>query len=126
MHSVFLFSPVFIPLGFSYQLSFELVEFTVFGIIALMVGSELPDIDLRNSHIHRMLLILFPQFIVFRKLMPRHRKSIHTVKCGAMFGLMLASIYLLTGVEITLSFWLGVSLFLGVIVHLAEDKYLKI
>lgn len=111
--------------GFLINSGFELVEFTVFGVIALTVGSELPDIDLKNSHIHRMFLILFPPLIALRKLMPGHRKFIHTIKCGAMFGLMLASICLLAGVEIKLSFWLGVFLFLGIIVHLMKDKKLK-
>lgn len=129
----------------------ELVGFVGFGSAALVVGSDLPDIDAKSAPIHKLFAILVPASVLlvllgplgipflwafvaaglsgfaFLRLMPPHRRFIHTTRAGLIMGAILA-ILLAAMVNITakVSLWAGFSLFLGHMVHLWKDRWIRV
>lgn len=129
--------------------SFECLQFLTFGVIALIVGSDLPDIDARKAPIHDLFLITtfgvvyvasailgglrpFPALtlasvsvVVFKKKMPGHRGFMHTIRASMLFGLSLSVISFCLGASLVLAAWVGLSLFAGCVLHLVMDGHLK-
>lgn len=109
----------------------------------------LPDLDAPRSPVHDNLLVFVgiliamaiqgfgpavlavvvaPPLSVYldRNHLPGHRGVIHTVWAGAVFGLLLSvglDLFIIKNIGVCL--WSGFSLFLGHIVHLAKDNWVR-
>ncbi len=128
-----------------------LVGFLGFGSAALVVGSDLPDIDARSAPIHKLFAVLVPgsvllvllgpmgiplqwasvaaglSFLAFLRLMPPHRRFIHTARAGLIMGAILAVLLVVVvQVNAKVSLWTGFWLFLGHMVHLWKDRWIRI
>ncbi len=130
---------------------YTLVGFAGFGSAALVVGSDLPDIDAKSAPIHKLFGILVPgsvllvllgplgipflwacaaaglSFMAYLRLMPPHRRFIHTTRAGLIMGTILAILLaLVVDLSAKVSLWGGFSLFLGHMVHLWKDRWIKV
>ena len=130
--------------------SIETVQFLSFGITALIIGSDLPDIDAKKAPVRGLLAVAIfgavfigsvkfyklshllagslatGSVLTYEKKMPKHRGFMHTVRAGLLLGLVLSVISLNLGASLTLAIWVGFSLFVGCLVHLSADRHLKL
>jgi hypothetical protein len=128
----------------------DLFTMSLFAVIMITLGSDLPDIDSRTAPIHKIFQILVPGavviislvflkvnimlalvhgavgFIFYTRLMPGHRRFVHTMRAGILFGgivtILLHSIF----GSLILSVWSGFCLSFGYFVHLAKDRWVRI
>jgi hypothetical protein len=141
---VFAHSRGIIPTGY------DVFALSLFAVIMITLGSDLPDIDSRNAPIHKIFQILVPGAVViislvflkvnivlalvhgivalifYTKLMPGHRQFVHTMRAGVLFGGVVAILLHSVFGSFVLSVWSGVCLSFGYFVHLAKDGWIKI
>ncbi|AJZ76207.2 metal-dependent hydrolase [Candidatus Nitrosotenuis cloacae] len=141
---VFAYSRGIIPTGY------DVFALSLFGVIMIVLGSDLPDIDSRNAPIHKIFQILVPGAIVlisfvmlklgimlslahgivalvfYTKLMPSHRQFVHTMRAGLLFGGVVAILLHSVFGSFVLSVWSGLCLSFGYFVHLAKDRWVRI
>lgn len=128
----------------------DFLKFVFLGGIALLIGSDLPDIDARSAPIHEGIGLVIPPAVfwgsvyfigldyiaataltaasitAFFKLLPKHRGFIHSVRVGCFFGCLISLLIYFLWFRVWLSLWTGVSLLMGYLIHLLTDEELKI
>ncbi len=129
----------------------EFVGFVGLESAALVVGSDLPDIDAKSAPIHKLYLVLVPGSVIliflgpvgfslrwasiaaalsllaFLRLMPPHRRFIRTIRAGLMMaGVLAGLLVVLVGFPGKIGLWTGLSLFLGHVIHLWKDGWVRI
>jgi hypothetical protein len=141
---VFAYSRGIIPTGY------DVFALSLFAVIMIILGSDLPDIDSRIAPIHKIFQILIPgaviivslvflkvnivlalvhgavSFIFYTRLMPGHRQFIHTMRAGLLFGVIVAILLHSVFGSLILSIWSGLCLSFGYFVHLAKDGWIRI
>jgi hypothetical protein len=141
---VFAYSRGIIPTGY------DVFSLSLFASIMIILGSDLPDIDSRTAHIHKIFQILVPgaailisfvllkleiwlslvhgivALVFYMRLMPGHRQFVHTMRAGLLFGGIIAILLHSVFGSLILSVWSGVCLAFGYFVHLAKDRWIKI
>lgn len=141
---VFAYSHGIIPTGY------DLFSMSLFAVIMIILGSDLPDIDSKNAPIHKIFQILVPGAVVlisfvllkldivlslihgiialifYTKLMPGHRQFVHTMRAGVLFGGVVAILLHSIFGSFVLAIWSGVCLSFGYFVHLAKDRWIRI
>lgn len=141
---VFAYSRGIIPMGY------DVFALSLFTVIMIILGSDLPDIDSRNAPIHKIFQILVPGAVVlisfvllkldimlssvhgivalvfYTKLMPGHRQFVHTMRAGILFGGIVAVLLHSVFGSFVLSIWSGLCLSFGYFVHLAKDRWVRI
>jgi len=129
---------------------YDLFILSLFAVIMITLGSDLPDIDSRNAPIHKIFQILFPGVVIlislvllkpdvvlslvhgivalvfYTKLMPGHRQFVHTMRAGVLFGGIIAILLHLVFGSLILSIWSGICLSFGYFVHLLKDRWIRI
>ena len=117
----------------------------IFGFIALVIGSLLPDMDAPRSPVHDTLLVFFgglattigqhlistplailaASFLTVwadRNYLPSHRGFIHSFGAALMFGLLFSvTLYIFVTKNIVFCLWCGFSLMVGHLLHLRKD-----
>lgn len=130
--------------GIFSTLSITVIVF-VGGLVAVLVGSLLPDMDAPRSPVHDSLLVLFGSIIavivqrlnssylplllvpifsvwVDRNYLPSHRGFIHTIEAGVLFGFLLSvGLYAFVTTNLLFCIWCGSFLTLGHGIHLVKD-----
>ena len=103
---------------------FAMVRATIsppLGIIAVVLGSLLPDIDHPNGTIRQMMDL--PQFLKhpITTIIP-HRGPTHTIWAGILFSLLTAGLATWGGNPIVVSLATGIAMFIGYSSHLVLDS----
>lgn len=141
---VFAYSRGIIPTGH------DVFALSLFAVIMITLGSDLPDIDSRTAPIHKVFQILVPGAVIlisfallkidiwlslvhgmvalifYAKLMPGHRQFVHTMRAGVLFGGIVAILLHSVFGSFVLSVWSGACLSFGYFVHLAKDRWVRI
>lgn len=130
--------------------SYDVFALSLFAVIMITLGSDLPDIDSRTAPIHKIFQILVPGAVIlislvllklgiwlslvhgivvlifYTKLMPGHRQFVHTMRAGVLFGGIIAILLHSVFGSVVLSIWSGLCLSFGYFVHLAKDRWVRI
>jgi hypothetical protein len=141
---VFAYSCGIIPTGY------DVFTLSLFAVIMITLGSDLPDIDSRTTPIHKIFQILVPGAVVltsfvllkldvvlslvhgiialgfYTKLMPGHRQFVHTMRAGLLFGVIIAILLHSVFGSLILSVWSGVCLCFGHCIHLVKDRHVRL
>ncbi|MBI3842193.1 MAG: metal-dependent hydrolase [Thaumarchaeota archaeon] len=128
----------------------DLFTMSLFAVIMITLGSDLPDIDSRTAPIHKIFQILVPGAVIlislvmlkldimlslvhgivalvfYTKLMPGHRQFVHTMRAGILSGGIVAILLHSVFGSLVLSVWSGFCLTFGYFVHLAKDRWVRI
>ncbi len=65
--------------------------------------------------------------LVFLRILPPHRRFIHTIRAGLIMGAILALLLVvLIHFPAKVSLWTGLSLFLGHLLHLWKDRWIRV
>ncbi len=129
-----------------FQDSYILLLSFISGLIAIVAGSLIPDMDSARSPVHDSMLVFFgglvlgimqkfsPFYLVLpaaslfsvwvdRNYLPSHRGFIHTVGGGIVLGIFLTGLlYIFVTTSKRFDLWVGFCLVLGHILHLLRDK----
>ncbi|MBI5133728.1 MAG: metal-dependent hydrolase [Thaumarchaeota archaeon] len=120
------------------------------GLLALIMGSLLPDLDAPRSPVHDSLLVflgsiltvivqrLNPSYLPLllvplvsvwadRNYLPAHRGLVHSVGGAILFGFLLsAALYVFVTTNVRFCFWCGFSLTTGCLLHLKKDGWIRL
>lgn len=140
---VYAYSRGIIPTGY------DVFALSLFAVVMITLGSDLPDIDSRTAPIRKIFRILVPGAVIlisfvllkldiwlslvhgivalvfYTKLMPGHRQFVHTMRAGFLFrGIVAILLHSVFG-NFVLSIWSGVCISFGHCIHLVKDGHFR-